>query len=259
MTDGTTQKKTISMVLLHGWGLNQMIWRADSSLFRALSNQYDVTLLDLPGYGNDGRYDGGYDLEQIGKRVLDQSPPRAVWVAWSLGATVALQCALTAPNRIAGLALIAPTPRFMAGANWDFGMSPEPFDLLKQEFENNYRRGLKRFLLLQSSDRILIRNIIENTLKMPEPRSEIILKSLELLKTTDLRAVLPRLAPPVEIIVGRNDTIVSPRASQNLYAFLPSNAQSKTIVEFEGGHLCFLEQPNQFLKILHEFVGAIRV
>ena len=45
------------LVLLHGWGVNSQIWE---EILPALSESFELHVLDLPGYGNDTRYAGSF-------------------------------------------------------------------------------------------------------------------------------------------------------------------------------------------------------
>jgi len=45
-------------------------------------------------------------------QLLAQAPGKSHWCGWSLGATLAMQAALVAPERISQLTLISPTARF---------------------------------------------------------------------------------------------------------------------------------------------------
>ncbi len=66
-----------SLVLLHGWGVNSLIW---NRVLPNLEKHFELTLIDLPGYGNDVDYVGSYTLETIVDEVLSRAPERANWV-----------------------------------------------------------------------------------------------------------------------------------------------------------------------------------
>lgn len=253
-------KSKLPLVLLPGWGVNQAIWAADPSLLASLTDQFDVRLLDLPGYGFDVAYRGSYDLNNVAARVLEQTPSRAIWVGWSLGAVVAMHIALAAAERLIGLQLISPTPRFLNGDGWNFGMELAPFEELRGEFAGDYAKGLKRFLTLQTADRRLIRRCLDTILTLPRPSVETIDRSLDLLAITDQRKQVGRISVPTQIVYGMSDRIVSPDASLAL-----SKLVWKQSTEFEyqhmnqlnGGHLCFLENTQEYFQILRQFTGAI--
>jgi len=98
------------LVLLHGWAVNSLIWNPILDQLRA---SYDVTILDLPGYGDQISYDGDYDIETIVADVLSRAPDTANWIGWSLGGTIALAAALAQPQRFEKLQLISTTPHWV--------------------------------------------------------------------------------------------------------------------------------------------------
>ena len=77
------------LVLLHGWGLNAQVW---DCITPQLASHFTLHLVDLPGYGRSGGF-GAMSLEAMAQRVLEQAPPQAVWLGWSLGGLVASQVA----------------------------------------------------------------------------------------------------------------------------------------------------------------------
>lgn len=261
----SSSEKT-ALVLLHGWGVNHRVWSvpvvANQTIRDHLSQRFDVHELDLPGYGRDSEYNGDYDLQSITQRILDRAPPRAIWIAWSLGATIAIQAALMEPRRFSALQLISPTPCFMQTKDWSEGSSPNSLWDLKQRFENGYQSGLKYFLMLQTSDRQMIRRTYDAICELPAPRREILGASLNLLTSTDLRAGLSPILTKVQIIVGALDRVVPPSASLELYKMLNSKnvvdgPGSVEMVELKGGHLCFLESAAEYFKVSDEIVRVV--
>jgi pimeloyl-[acyl-carrier protein] methyl ester esterase len=261
--------KKIPLILLHGWGLNQRIWdvgqgaELNQSFVSKLSERFDVHRLDLPGYGNDRDYNGEYRLPEIVARVLEKasqaatSAEGAIWVAWSLGATVALQAAMLEPGRFLGLQLIAPTPRFMANQDWPHGINQESLKQLRKKFETDYQQGLRYFLMLQTTDRNLIRSSLTAINGMPAPRTENLMRSLNLLIETDLRKMVDQIQMPVQILMGTEDRIVPPNASRELFELLSlGNREGVAIKPLRGGHLCFLESEGEYFETLNEFASV---
>lgn len=255
-----------ALVLLHGWGLNRRIWSVPGAgrinLCKSLSEDFAIYPLDLPGYGADVDYEGDYQIESISQRLLERAPSQAIWVGWSLGASLALHCASLEPQRFVGLQLISPTPSFMQAEGWSFGTSQNSLLELKQRFETGYQRGLKYFLMLQTSDRALVRRAQEVLGGMPEPRRDILMASLDLLTDTDLRTRVAQIQLTHQIIAGEQDRVVLPDASVQLHKLMsrrnetaPQNCNQ--LVRLNGGHLCFLESPLDYLKALKQFSGGV--
>ena len=196
--------------LLHGWGINRNVW---NSLLPSLAPLYDVTLVDLPGYGDvvaSVPFDKqAYQLESLARSILEANTTPSHWVAWSLGGTIALRMAQLAPSMFLSLQLVSTTPKFIATEDWRFGIEPEPFQQLAQSFEGDYSKTLKKFLLLQvnsddpetrSQSRKLIRSLHASILELNSPTVEVLAAGLEVLRSTDLRNEIQNITIPVQIV-----------------------------------------------------------
>ena len=100
------------LVLIHGWGLHRGVW---SPCLDALRDVADVRLADLPGYGDTP--DSGQSFVEAAQSLADALPAHATLCGWSLGALLAMQAALLAPERVAGLVLVGATPCFTRHAS----------------------------------------------------------------------------------------------------------------------------------------------
>lgn len=247
------------LVLLHGWGVNSMIW---DRIMPRLANDFELTVIDLPGYGNDTRYSGGYRLEELVDVVLSRAPHRANWVGWSLGATIALAAAIAQPARFLKLQLISATPCFLNRADWQHGVDIGPFESLAAEFERDYEKAVKKFLLLQvltrnraqmKPSKSLVRALTPSLTQSPRPSSQTLQQGLQILASTDLRAQLCQLPIETQVIAGASDHVVPVAASEYLFGQLP-HGHSLNI--FETGHLPFLEAPDKYIGSLNFFTTA---
>ena len=98
-----------SVVLLHGFSGTHRAW--DGVVARLHPERYLPRALDLPGHGDaaNAREVDGEAITFAGcvEHVLARSPGRFVLTGYSLGGRVALQLALTAPERVSRLVLIS--------------------------------------------------------------------------------------------------------------------------------------------------------
>lgn len=110
-----------TLLLLHGYGESLMGYRA---VVDALSRQYRVIAVDLPGFGLSDKPDAPYDLASYQRRLGDflarwtRGP--VVVVGHSMGGEVAAALALDHPDRVVAAVLISPAGfalrPFIAGA-----------------------------------------------------------------------------------------------------------------------------------------------
>jgi len=178
--------------------------------------------------------------------VISRRVPRAPWCGWSLGGLIALQAAVTLPAQVPMLAMLCASPRFVRGADWKYGVSAEIFRDFATGLRSDYRRTLDRFVALEAfgsehaKDEI---RALRNTLfARGEPAARVLADGLELLQTTDLRAMLPALSVPSLWLGGRRDRLVD-----------PPNAEFHVIEH--AGHAPFLTHADAVTTRLAEFFG----
>ena len=98
-----------TVVLLHGFGGESNNWLFNLS---ALARGRTVYSLDLPGHGRSSKDVGSGDLEEYGRVTLAAMDAlgvdRAHLVGHSMGAGIAMTCALMQPARVRSLVLISP-------------------------------------------------------------------------------------------------------------------------------------------------------
>jgi len=99
-----------AIMLLHGFTGRA---RGMDAVATAFEHQYDVIAPDLPGHGRSAavRRRAGYGFEDciddLVATLLASGHERAHWIGYSMGARLALGCAVRHPRRVASLALIA--------------------------------------------------------------------------------------------------------------------------------------------------------
>ena len=245
------------LVLLHGWAANSLIW---NPILDQLRDRYEVTILDLPGYGDQINYDGDYDIDSVVTDVLSRAPEVANWVGWSLGGTIALAAALAQPERFEKLQLISTTPRFLANDQWVHGVRPALLEKLSSDFETSYPKALKKFVMLQTFTGAgnkkkysveLSRELYDLLTQAASPSQQTLQSGLALLRQTDLRTRLGELKIKTQVVAGQSDHVVPISASEYLYQQL-SNGHS--FVSLPGAHLPFLQFPSDYIESLENFI-----
>jgi 2-succinyl-6-hydroxy-2,4-cyclohexadiene-1-carboxylate synthase len=96
-----------AVVLLHGFGGTHRAW--DEVLERLDRERYPPLVLDLPGHGEQANAPTPITFPGCVEHVLARAPERFLLAGYSLGGRIALHVALAAPERVAGLVLVATT------------------------------------------------------------------------------------------------------------------------------------------------------
>ncbi len=242
-----------NLVLLHGWGVNARVW---NSVLPRLSESFAVTALDLPGYGKQAHRRTGTDLEVLAADVLSRAPIYAVWCGWSFGGMIAMAAALQQPKRIEKLSLVCTSPRFMEDADWTHGCDESTLAKLATQFQQDYKKAVARFFLLQlgSNERIRSRELVDTLTQAPAPSWNSLEDGLNLLRTIDLRDKLADIAIETSVIAGAQDRVMPRDGGRHLAERIP-NAK---LLETDSGHAPFITSPDWFVDQLQEFVGANR-
>ncbi len=242
----------LPLVLLHGWASHPQVYR---SLVRELEKHFRVPVLPLPGY-NQSEACTPYTLERIADTLAAAAPRRCGVIGWSLGAQVALTWAQRAPQQVERLALIAATPCFTQKTDWPHAVTPMVMRQFTSQLKRDCLSVLRRFVALQAlGDTQAVRvahrlrtALFTNVL----PPYAVLEGGLEILRTADLRALLPAIAQPVLVMHGEQDAVTPCAAGEALSRALP-NAQFQLI---EGaGHAPFLHDAAAVIALLQTFFG----
>jgi 2-succinyl-6-hydroxy-2,4-cyclohexadiene-1-carboxylate synthase len=96
------------LVLLHGFGGTRHAW--DGVVGRLARERYRPLALDLPGHGTQAAAPRPISFAGCVAAVLAAAPPRFALCGYSMGGRVALHVALSAPQRVSRLYLVAANP-----------------------------------------------------------------------------------------------------------------------------------------------------
>ncbi len=238
------------LVLLHGWGMNAAVW---GEVATELAPHFRLHCVDLPGHGASPAC-APCTLDALAGLLAAALPRRVAVCGWSFGGQVALNWALRKPDQVERLVLLAATPRFVRGADWDCGIDAAVLDDFARGLTHDYRATLQRFLALQTRGeahpRAVLRRLREHLLARGEPDVAALGAGLRLLKETDLRDQLERIVQPALILHGERDTLVPLAAGDYLQRALPH-----AVIEVFAGaaHAPFIAQPQRASRRIVEF------
>jgi pimeloyl-[acyl-carrier protein] methyl ester esterase len=241
------------LVLLHGWGLHGGMW---GPWLDALTDVARLHVLDLPGHGRSGFSPSQGDLPGMARAVFARLPSGATVLGWSLGGLIALELARRHPRQVHALILIASTPRFLAGPDWEHGMQPEVLDEFSAGLERDYHRTVQNFLTLQTRGdergSEALRELRHRLGDHGEPDRRALAAGLDMLRRTDLRDALPRIVQPALVIAGEHDRLTPPAAGRELAATLPS---ARLRVIERCGHAPFLSHAEPVIGEVRGFLA----
>lgn len=243
-----------AVLLLHGFAGSARNWRPQ---IRALAGAYRTLAYDARGHARSAAPadPAAYDAAALvsdGVRVLaDHGIGRAVWVGLSMGAAVALEAGLRAPETVCALVL-ASLPAGRGGG----GISGYAHELAEAIEREGIDSAGARFVWgpgsgLSEGDAKLVRlGFLEHT---PHGLANTLRSFLASWPPVRERAAeLARLRVPILLLAGEHDA-PSRAASCELAVILPA---ARLEIVPDAGHVANLQQPAAFNARLEPFLAA---
>jgi pimeloyl-ACP methyl ester carboxylesterase len=240
------------LVLVPGTGLSAEI--NYGHLVDAFTGDRTVVLADYAGGGETTDPGGELTLdllaEQIAAVTAAASPDAPVdLVGFSLGAVVAAAVAGSRPELVRRLVLVA---------GW-----PDPEDARHQlmldvwtGLESTDHAMLNRFLQLQCFSAPFLHGLgaegLRQFVENGPPITPGMRRHLEVDRTADLRALLPRITAPTLVIGLTRDQVVPVERARALHEAIAGSQYA----EIDSGHVVVFEQPAEFLGTVQKFLQA---
>jgi pimeloyl-ACP methyl ester carboxylesterase len=252
--DTGPSKNAIPILFLHGFGASLQTW---DNWAQALSEDYRVISVDLPGFGLTGEDPSGIYTDQRSVEVLEAflkelNIPKVVLVGNSMGGKFAWQFTARYPNQVSKLVLISPDGYASPGIEYGKKTEvPAIADLYRYFFS-------KMFLVMNLKPAYADPNILNDALVnryydlmlAPGVRGAI----LGRMQQTVLQDPVPSLASiqvPTLLIWGEKDAFIPIRNSNDYLKVMP-NAKRVSLPNI--GHLPQEEQPSIGLQALKDFL-----
>ena len=242
-----------NLTLLHGWGLNGAVW---NGLRDPLARDFTLHIIDLPGHG---RSHGApvSSLDAMVDAIVHAMPQQSHLLGWSLGGHAALALAHRYPQRVAKLVTVCATPRFVTADDWPNGKKPEVLADFSRRLATNYLATIRNFLALQALYQPDMRDVVR-ALQVAvgahgAPPVESLAACLDILRVSDIRAIVPTIAAPTLVLQGDHDALTPTASAQWLADHLPDSTYC--LIE-HAAHAPFLSHREVFVDHLTAFLAA---
>lgn len=247
-----------ALMLLHGY---TGAGRSMGGLARAFQHDFDTIAPDLPGHGRSAEravrhaYDFAACVEDLAATLAATGHDSAHWLGYSMGARLALACAVRHPSRVASLVLVAgragiadPGERAarrradeaLAARIEERGVEAFVDEWLAQPLFATLQRLGPDFMARERAARLAndARGLASS------------LRALGPAAQSPLFSALPRVTVPVLLVAGALDVRFVATAHE-LARCLP---RAEVCVIPDAGHAAHLEQPEAFQRTVHEFL-----
>ena len=231
------------LVLVHAVGTDHSLWDA---VVPALTDNWQVLRYDLRGHGGSQTPQEPCTIESLGHDLLQLADhvgwQRFALCGLSIGALTAMQVALTAPQRVTGLALtstaarVAPPPGGWAAraqAALEGGMAPLAQPMVERMFSAPFRERAPALM-----------HTMKSVFLQMDPRGYA--ACVAALEDADFSSRLGSIACPAVVIRGADDVLLAHAAAQALADAI----RGGRLVEVEGAHFPPLEDPAGFVQAL---------
>ena len=159
------------------------------------------------------------------------------------------------PERIAKLVLIATSPRFVVGPDWEFGLSLLTVRKFAAQLAANYRQTVNDFLELQTRGSMHAGPVLAELRSALDERGDAVPEALRaglsILEQRDLRAEAATISAPVLLVSGQYDRITPPGAMRALQALL---SDARRVEIGRAGHAPFLSDSELFQREVGMFL-----
>jgi pimeloyl-ACP methyl ester carboxylesterase len=238
-----------SIVLLHGFTESQKIW---DHYVRALSKDFRVITIDLPGHGKSESIAAVHTMELQADLVYailrKAGVKKCIMTGHSMGGYVTLAFARRYPGKLKGICIFhshcfADSPEDVENRNRTIELvRKDKFRFLRNFITNLFPPEVKRKYAKE------INQLVEEAENMPK---ESIIAALEGMKIrTDQSSFLADTKLPVLFILGLKDSkAVIPR----LWEMISLPSHSESLILKDTGHMGYIESPDETLEAIRHF------
>lgn len=242
----TVEGKGETIVLLHGFLESSTIWKNVVSAFK---ETHQIIAIDLLGHGKTEKLGYIHSMETMAETVhavlSELKVEKASIIGHSMGGYVALAFAEKFPQRLEKLVLLNSST--VADSEERKENRDRAKRLVKQNKQAFISMAIKNLFTDENRNalRTEINALVEEAVQLPE---EYIIASVEGLKNRkDRTEILQQYSGEKIIIAGKNDPVVPFKEIEAI-----AEKTNSTFISFEDGHMSYLENEEELLKVLNE-------
>lgn len=230
-----------AVIFVHGWTCDSTSWQYQVP---AISQQYRVITLDLPGHGqSESPNDGRFSMELFARAVeavrTEAGIDKAVLVGHSMGTPVVRQYALMYPQRVAGLVLVDGLVQLAETAPV---ARPRMIGAEGQRMREGIARGMASTATPEVQDQIV---------KMMLATSEATADGAMLATWDQSSWTNDVVSVPALGVYAGTSAVANPDGMKRLYAQLEYHVIPGT------GHFLMMEKPQEFNQLLSDFLAKL--
>lgn len=247
-----SQGQGLSLVFIHGWGLNSAVWQPCLELLKA---DFEVITVDLPGFATNKSYQvAEYSLIEIATAIQQAVGKPAVYIGWSLGGLIASQITTRYSQQVLGLVTVASSPQFVERDNWP-GIKENVLAMFHQQLAKDTNKTINNFLKIQAMGSPHIRQDIKKirdlVMQYDLPSQQVLDDSLKLLETSDITEDLNSITQPFLRLYGKLDGLVPKQVIPLLDDIAPN---SQRFIFEQASHAPFISHQTEFLTKLKNWL-----
>jgi len=246
-----------TMVLAHGYGCDQLMWRFLST---ELKDEFRIVLFDHVGAGksdlsafNRQKYASlqGY-AEDVLEIIAATSNSPVIFVGHSVSAMIGVLAAIKNPSAFERLILVGPSPCYLNEGEYVGGFNRSDIDGLLQTLADNHL-GWSRAMapvIMKNDERPELAAELAESFCRTDP--EIAKHFARVTFLSDNRADLTSLRVPALILQCSDDSI----APDSVGAYVHEHLQGSTLVKMRAiGHCPHLSAPEETIRSIRDYLA----
>ncbi len=234
------------VILLHGFLSSSKMWR--DNYVPDLMKRYKVYTIDVRGHGKSNNVRVGCNLQQMAddiyQFVIQKNIGKCILAGMSMGGAIAIQFAITYPDRIKSLILMNPGPGTVFSKG--FPLISPVLSFISQN--KHFLKPLLKSVLVNPLPRKTLSEFVEDAALVSKNAW---LQYLHPGNTIQKFNRLKNLTIPALVIIGEKDTAVPIDFQEGIADTIPKAV--KVVMKNEG-HAVVMEKPEKVLSELNSFL-----